>query len=338
MEEADEPEETQNTHGNRNKKIPLGTISAEGSEKITSSSENEVEEIPKDKEAPGYNINTLHVNSGIFERSRTFDAGCCTDQPFQVAINIRNQGTVTRSLFANRSLHSSSSQEDYEPDTSNHYHQQHFHQAAKNSTASKHHLIVSPGGATARSMECLRTTSCFSSTLRNYSEPESEEFVEDSRSLESLDSHSVGRTAGVSCRSHQYRSFLMPSRLDINRFQTCYGVKSSKSSENLHQEENLKAEVRRGLFASCDRSKLQHLSLPPPSNFISLTSPGGSDRRITILSRHSPMGLPNFGQAFASATPASCGLAQQHSLKARRKKAIVLPKLVLARSESTVFE
>ncbi|CAB0031516.1 unnamed protein product [Trichogramma brassicae] len=120
--------------------------------------------------------------------------------------------------------------------------------------------------------------------------------------------------SGTHQHHQQHRSFL--SKLDVRRVHAT----ESKSSENLHREQSLRAEERRGLYASTDRSKLQHLSLPPPGNFISLTSPGGSDRRITILSPHSPLGPTDFAQAFA----------QAQNLKTRRKKPpIVLPRKFL---------
>ncbi|XP_063226590.1 3',5'-cyclic-AMP phosphodiesterase-like isoform X2 [Bacillus rossius redtenbacheri] len=76
------------------------------------------------------------------------------------------------------------------------------------------------------------------------------------------------------------------------------------------------AERRRGLYAAGDRKMAapQHLSLPPPCG----------DRRLTILSPHSPGEALLFASSFAT-------------LRTRRKKAIVLPKLILPRSESDVF-
>ncbi|XP_031777038.1 cAMP-specific 3',5'-cyclic phosphodiesterase isoform X2 [Nasonia vitripennis] len=314
--------------------------SAEGSEKITSSSENEVEEIPKDEEnlpqpsQPQQQHTSsamLHVNANpLFGRSRTFD-GTVQDEHAQQAMKLHLQqhsrdvhtysvvkypgGRAGLFTMTTRSPHSSSSQEDYEPEVKPLQGQQGRPQLLIAGTSSSQ--------VTARSMESLR-----SSQRGNFLDPEVD-YVEDSRSLESLYSSSESHVLpGRSTGSHQYRSFLTASKLDVRLIQAV----ESRSSENLHREESLKAEIRRGLFAGTDRSKLQHLSLPPPNNFISLTSPGGSDRRITILSPHSPIAAPDFQQAFATM---SCG----QTLKARRKKGnVVLPRLVLARSESPVFD
>ena len=156
-------------------------------------------------------------------------------------------------------------------------------------------------------MESLRTSRNFLSA--------DERYVDDSKSLESLSESHVAAS-----KSH-YRSFLTSSTRDVRRIVTV----ESKSSDNLHREESLNAEVRRGLFANTglERKIPQNLSLPPPSNVFSLTSPGGSDRKITILSPHSPLQTTEFQFS--------------QTLKTRRKKAIVLPRLVLPRSESDVF-
>lgn len=216
--------------------------------------------------------------------------------------------TGTRLGLFNRSPQSSSSQEEYEPEVkslSKLQQRQQQHQQ-------QHLLTTSTGGQmTARSMESLRTSRNFLSADDRYSE--------DSKSLESISLSSESHVA--SSKSH-YRSFLTSSSKDVRRIITV----ESKSSDNLHREESLNAEVRRGLFANTglERKIPQHLSLPPPSNVFSLTSPGGSDRKITILSPHSPIQTSEF--QFSAQT-----------LKTRRKKAIVLPRLVLPRSESEVF-
>lgn len=104
----------------------------------------------------------------------------------------------------------------------------------------------------------------------------------------------------------------------------------------MRREESLNAEVRRTLYASTAlerKAPRLHLSLPqddegcsgPPSVF-SLTSPGGSDRRITILSPHSPLPTGDIHHTYSI-----------QSLRTRRNKALVLPRLVLPRSESEVF-
>jgi len=92
------------------------------------------------------------------------------------------------------------------------------------------------------------------------------------------------------------------------------------------------AERRRGLYAGVINpgerriTVPQHLSLPPPTGaYLSLSTPGG-DRKLTIVSPHSPH-QPDLLQFSSSIT----------ALKTRRKKAIVLPRLILPRSESDVF-
>ncbi|XP_014227076.1 cAMP-specific 3',5'-cyclic phosphodiesterase isoform X4 [Trichogramma pretiosum] len=374
----DDEEPEADTNGQSAKKVPLArvaaarlqeqaTTSADGSERITSSSENEVEEIPKDEEGPSSapgdttaapstppTTHTSHMQLAVnplFGRSRTFDGGVNDSPPgVQVPHALHHQHSASYSFnliqgrhgrfaMASRSPHSSSSQEDYEPEHHQlQQHQQHQSSSSKQQVVhlrhqQQHHqqhqgflMATNTCQQTARSMESLRTTSQEVTSSHDY--------VEDSRSLESLCSTSAGagggRPAGAlylhsGTHQHhqQHRSFL--SKLDVRRVHAT----ESKSSENLHREQSLRAEERRGLYASTDRSKLQHLSLPPPGNFISLTSPGGSDRRITILSPHSPLGPTDFAQAFA----------QAQNLKTRRKKPpIVLPRLVLGQNDSPVFD
>jgi hypothetical protein len=326
--EDEEPEETKDNKGSAGttnskkvlgKYVRQGNNSGEGSDKITSSSENEVEEIPKDDET---HPNVLQINP-VFGRSRTFD-GTIHESPLSDHSNSmvhhlsdnRESSSFTLVkypggrpglfMMTTRSPHSSSSQEDYEPEVKPLHAQ------------NKKNLLVTTGSTsqvTARSMESLRTS-------RNLLDPESD-YAEDSRSLESLYTTAESQMTASSSRSH-HRSFLTSSKLDVRRIHAA----ESRSSENLHREESLKAEIRRGLFAAMDRNKLQHLSLPGANNFISLTSPGGSDRRITILSPHSPLTAPDLQQAFAMG----------QTLKSRRKRAIVLPRLVLVQSESPVSE
>lgn len=141
--------------------------------------------------------------------------------------------------------------------------------------------------------------------------------VETARSMESL------RTTH---QSH-HRSFLTSSDRDVRRSAESLDMKLKRraiSGEemSLGIEETITAERRRGLFAC---SVPQHLSLPPPTNYLNL-SPG--DRRLTILSPHSPhhsQDMLHFSSTF-------------NSMKSRKKKAIVLPKLVLPRSDSEMSE
>ena len=214
--------------------------------------------------------------------------------------NFAKYGGARLFMSSTRSPQSSSSQEEYEPEVK--------------TIPNQNLLTIGSSHVTARSMESLRTSKNFLSA--------DDRFCEDSRSMESLSSSS--ETHMVSGSKGHYRSFLTSSKKDLRRIVAL----ESRSSDNLYREESLNAEVRRGLFANMglERRLPQHLSLPPPSGVFSLTSPGGSDRRITILSPHSPLQVPDFQQSFSVQT-----------LKNRRKKAIVLPRLVLPRSESEVF-
>ncbi|XP_043280678.1 cAMP-specific 3',5'-cyclic phosphodiesterase isoform X4 [Venturia canescens] len=206
----------------------------------------------------------------------------------------------------NRSPQSSSSQEDYEPEVK---------------CIPRQHLLTAggTGQVATRSMESLRMSRNFLSADDRYSE--------DSRSLESLTSSSETHVASTSTSKTHYRSFLTSSSSSAKRDVRRVLSVESRSSENLlHREESLNAEARRGLFANTglERKLPQHLSLPPPSGVFSLTSPGGSDRKITILSPHSPIQTMDF---------------QQYSiqtLKTRRKKALVLPSFDVENGASTL--
>lgn len=139
--------------------------------------------------------------------------------------------------------------------------------------------------------------------------------VEQARSMESLRTH---------------RSFLATSDRDVRRSTESLERESkfkrravSGEEMSLGIEESISAEKRRGLFAG---NVPQHLSLPPPATYLSL-SPG--DRRLTILSPHSPhhsQEMLHFSSSFST-------------MKMRKnKKSIVLPKLVLPRSDSEISE
>ncbi|XP_011161682.1 cAMP-specific 3',5'-cyclic phosphodiesterase isoform X2 [Solenopsis invicta] len=279
--------------------------SAEDSDTMECASENEVENLPKDEDA---SIKTRR----LYEKCRY-----SLDIPDE-AESLRRKTTMSSlrvsdnsrlGLFmVNRSPQSSSSQEEYEPEVKSISRLQTQGQQRQQ----QQHLLTAgvSSQVTARSMESLRSSRNFLSADDRYSE--------DSKSMESLSSSS--ETHVGSSRSH-YRSFLTTSTRDVRKIVTI----ESKSSDNLHREESMNAEVRRGLFANTglERKIPQHLSLPPPTSVFSLTSPGGSDRKITILSPHSPLQTSEFQFA--------------QTLKNRRKKAIVLPRLVLPRSESEVF-
>lgn len=297
--------------------------STDDSDTMECASENEVENIPRDEEA----IEPLvtdekgnRISGGRDRRSLDVPEGsqsvATSRQQIMTRTSLRvneegsrvSRYTGTKLGLFHRSPQSSSSQEEYEPEVKSLSKIQRQQQQQQ-----QQHLLTAgtAGHVTARSMESLRTSRNFLSA--------DERYTEDSKSLESLSLSSESHVA--SSKSH-YRSFLTSSSKDVRRIVTV----ESKSSDNLHREESLNAEVRRGLFANTglERKIPQHLSLPPPSSVFSLTSPGGSDRKITILSPHSPIQSSEF--QFSAQT-----------LKSRRKKAIVLPRLVLPRSDSEVF-
>lgn len=300
-----------------NRQILRAQESAEDSDTMEYASENEVENLPKDED------------TSIKMRGRIEKSHHSLDVPDEADFMMRKKMTTSSSLrvndskcidsrlgffMSNRSPQSSSSQEEYEPEIKSISRLQ-MQQQRQQQQQQQQHLLTAGGvgsQVTARSMESLRLSKNFLSA--------DDRFSEDSKSMESL-SASSEMHMGSSSRGH-YRSFLTSSTKDVRKIVTV----ESKSSENLHREESLNAEVRRGLFANTgfERKIPQHLSLPPPSSIFSLTSPGGSDRKITILSPHSPMQTSEF--QFSAQT-----------LKSRRKKAIVLPRLVLPRSESEVF-
>lgn len=181
-----------------------------------------------------------------------------------------------------KSPHSSSSQEDYEPDPKQ---------------ANKGQYLSAAGhiGATAKSMESLRAsprsflTSSHQDMRRIFSEST------EAKSLESIERE-------IKLKRHAVSG-------DGASIMTC-------------SDDFISAERRRVLWSGKMRIP-QHLSLPPPAGYLSL-SPG--DRKLTILSPHSPHKMPDLLH-YSSAT-----------LKARRKKATVLPKLVLPRSDSEISD
>jgi len=283
--------------------------SAEDSDTMECASENEVENLPKDEDV-SQSVKTRKLYEKCHHSVDVLDDAESQRRKTTTVSSLRVGDSSRLGLFmvTNRSPQSSSSQEEYEPEVKSISRLQMQQQRPQ-----QQHLLTTgvSSQVTARSMESLRSSRNFLSADDRY--------IEDSKSMESLSSSS--ETHISSSRSH-YRSFLTSSTRDVRRIVTV----ESKSSDNLHREESMNAEVRRGLFANTglERKIPQHLSLPPPTSMFSLTSPGGSDRKITILSPHSPLQMPEF--QFAVQT-----------LKNRRKKAIVLPRLVLPRSESEVF-
>ncbi|XP_068630745.1 3',5'-cyclic-AMP phosphodiesterase isoform X2 [Battus philenor] len=133
--------------------------------------------------------------------------------------------------------------------------------------------------------------------------------VETARSMESLRSSkdtSPARPASSCTTVRVHRSsFLTASERDVRETRGL-PARRALSGEDMGNS----AEKRRGLFASTDRRGLQQLSLPPP------------ERRLTILSPHSPLASTEVQWP----TPAG--------IRGRRKKGMVLPKLILPRSDS----
>ncbi|KAJ8880211.1 hypothetical protein PR048_016677 [Dryococelus australis] len=167
-------------------------------------------------------------------------------------------------------------------------------------------------------------------------------YRENAKSMESL------RSGGTPQPHHHHRhSFITSSERDMRRVVATsvearsleslereirmMGKRRAVSGEDVGAaEESLSAaERRRGLYAgviSSDRKATvpQHLSLPPPSAAMHGLATPGADRRLMILSPHSPGDMLHFSSSFAT-------------LRTRRKKAVVLPKLILPRSDSDVF-
>lgn len=137
--------------------------------------------------------------------------------------------------------------------------------------------------------------------------------VETARSMESLRPHketSPARPASscTTVRSHR-SSFLTASDRDVREMR---GLPARRALSG--EDMGVSAEKKRGLFASTDRRCLQQLSLPPP------------ERRLTILSPHSPMAVTELHWP----TPSG--------VRGWRKKGMVLPKLILPRSDSGASE
>ncbi|KAJ8940113.1 hypothetical protein NQ314_010839 [Rhamnusium bicolor] len=197
-----------------------------------------------------------------------------------------SQKVSPRYSLLSKSPHSSSSQEDYELDAK---------QANKGQFLSAGHR-----SETAKSMESLRASprSFLTSSERDMRRMYSE--ASEAKSLESIEREIKLKRHAVSGE----------------------GAMLTSSGSTLGSDDAISAERRRVLWSGKMRIP-QHLSLPPPAGYLNL-SPG--DRKLTILSPHSPHKMPDF--LYLSAA----------TLKARRKKANILPKLVLPRSDSDISE
>lgn len=187
-----------------------------------------------------------------------------------------------RYSLLSKSPHSSSSQEEYEPE--------HKH-------GNKRQYLSAAGAVseTAKSMESLRASprSFLTSSERDMRKIFSESA--EAKSLESIE-----------------------REIKLKR----HAVSGEGSSIITSSDDLFSAERRRVLWSGKMRIP-QHLSLPPPAGYLS-SIPG--DRKLTILSPHSPHKVPEMLH-YSSVT-----------LKSRRKKATVLPRLVLPRSDSEISE
>ncbi|RZB39946.1 hypothetical protein BDFB_010361 [Asbolus verrucosus] len=198
-----------------------------------------------------------------------------------------SQKVSPRYSLLSKSPHSSSSQEDYEPDPK---------QANKGQF-----LSAGARTETAKSMESLRTSSrSFLSTSERDMRRMFSESVETNKSLDSLEREMRLKRHAISGE----------------------GSALTSSGSMMSSDETINAEKRRGLWSGKARVP-SHLSLPPPAGYLNL-SPG--DRKLTILSPHSPHRMPDLMHL------------SQTTLKTRRKKAMVLPRLVLPRSDSDISE
>ncbi|XP_045474502.1 cAMP-specific 3',5'-cyclic phosphodiesterase isoform X2 [Harmonia axyridis] len=211
----------------------------------------------------------MHQASGDSQESDSMES----------SISVSNKVSPKYSILS-KSPHSSSSQEDYEPEMRSNR---------------GRYLSATIKTEAARSMESLRAPHrpFLSSSERDMRKVFSESV--ETKSLENID-----------------------KEVRLKR----YAVSGEGSSLLMGSDEIISAEKRRGLWSGKARVP-QHLSLPPPAGYLNL-SPG--DRKLTILSPHSPHRL---GDLFH---------ISQTTLKTRRKKAMVLPRLVIPRSDSDISE
>lgn len=184
-----------------------------------------------------------------------------------------------RYSLLSKSPHSSSSQEEYEPE----------HKQIKGQFLSASGHV----SETAKSMESLRVSprSFLTSSERDMRKIFSEST--EAKSLESIE-----------------------REIKLKR----HAVSGEGSSIITSSDDLISAERRRVLWSGKMRIP-QHLSLPPPAGYLSL-SPG--ERKLTILSPHSPHKMTD--------------MMHSVTLKSRRKKATILPRLVLPRSDSEISE
>lgn len=210
----------------------------------------------------------MHQASGDSQESDSMES----------SVSISNRVSPKYSVLS-KSPHSSSSQEDYEPELRSN---------------KGRYLSATIRTEAARSMESLRTPNrpFLSSSERDMRKVFSESV--ETKSLENI-----------------------TKDIRLKR----YAVSGEGSSLLAGSDESISAEKRRGLWSGRSRVP-QHLSLPPPAGYLNL-SPG--DRKMTILSPHSPHKMGDL-------------MIMQTTLKTRRKKAMVLPRLVIPRSDTDVSE
>lgn len=209
-------------------------------------------------------------------------------------------------IISKSAQNSSSSQEDYEPEHRSH------------GQTTPQYLSAATRVETARSMESLRTG------------------VQSSVNL-NTSTHHHNRSSFLTTSERDMRRLISANSVEGRALETCERERLKRraiSGEDVglaDQSSEFTAEKRRGLFASSLVERRgpgvpQHLSLPPPGyNNYQMLSPG--DRRLTILSPHSP---------HHSAELLQYSQTSYTTMKTRRKKAIILPRLVLPRSDSEV--
>lgn len=216
-------------------------------------------------------------------------------------------------LFS-RSATSSSSQEEYEPEI----------KLFGQKSSSSGQFLTAGRVETTKSMESLRVAKENSSNQLNIS---SEKTLHAHRG--SFLTSSERDMRKVLTSTTETRSFDCLDR-DMRLKRRALSGEEMGGSLNREDSVQISAEKRRGLFAGVERRLTpQHLSLPPTGGpFIGMGSSQDSSRKLMILSPHSPLTTPdllNFSQPLLS-------------IKGRRKKGMVLPKLILPRSDSEASE
>lgn len=287
MEEDEEKKFQQNT----------GLVTLTGSTTVQKTSTNIVATSNKTLITTGA-ITTPHCQIITHEASEV-DTDSENDHPNTSAANISHLTATNRittkhrfHIISKSAQNSSSSQEDYEPE----------HRSQGQTTPQ--YLSAATRVETAKSMESLRT---------------------------SVNLNHQNRSSFLTTSERDMRRLISSNSVEGRALETCERERLKRralSGENVEvQSSEFTAERRRGLFASSLVERRgpgipQHLSLPPPGyNNYQMLSPG--DRRLTILSPHSP---------HHSAELLQYSQSSYTTVKTRRKKQIILPRLVLQRS------